>query len=972
MFPKSLNAVAGQFSPSGSATLALIVEKTTNAVVVTDVERRIVWVNRGFERLTGYTLQDVAGKSPGAVLQFSKTDRGTIQRMREALDRQEPFQGRILNRSKSGAEYWLELDIQPLFDNACQLQGFMAIESDVTQLVQAREAAERALRENMALRTALDQHTIFSISDCDGRIIEINHGACQASGYSREELIGGSHRIFNSRLHSDQFWSNMWRTVTSGNCWRQEVCNRRRDGSYYWLDLTIIPQFGSSGKVERYVSLGFDITDRKLAEARLLEANEKNRMLALAVDRSPEPTVVTDLQGIVRFFNPAAAQLDGQLGYVPSIGKPGVLFAAGRAQQQDRDRMIRTVLSGRAFEAVLQIKADRPHAAHDADHDADHESPSRYRLLKVTASPLVTDSGLIDGILISKKDVTEDTLQQRELEELKMALDAATDCVFMFDADTLRMVYVNQGAMEQVGMNLESMRLITPVDILPEFDEATYRALIQPLRENSSRSLKFRSQHLHLSGQRIPVEISLRYIPELGQNGRFIAIVRDIAQQLAAERAMETAKVQAEASSRSKSVFLANMSHEIRTPMTAILGFADLLDSSPEVAADPAQATQAVQTIRSNANHLLTIINDILDMSKIEAGRMTVEQIDTNPVQIVEEVLSLMRPRAVGKGISLGVHYETLMPRTVKSDPTRLRQILLNLVGNAIKFTEVGGVMIHVTLEQTLDRMLFRISDTGIGMKAEHCEKVARFEAFTQADESMTRQFGGTGLGLRISSSLARMLGGAIYVESELGRGSSFTLSMATGPLDSSEFVEPDNGSLHHVYSRSSTTAPNPSGTSSGTQTRLQGVRILLAEDGPDNQRLISFHLKKAGAEVTVAENGRIAAELIERDPLAFDLIFMDMQMPELDGYAATRRLRSRGISLPIIALTAHAMDGDRQKCLDAGCDSYTSKPIDREQLIDIAATFSTGVEKPNPAIVQVDYGTATCVFPPTVMQLPF
>jgi len=399
---------------------------------------------------------------------------------------------------------------------------------------------------------------------------------------------------------------------------------------------------------------------------------------------------------------------------------------------------------------------------------------------------------------------------------------------------------------------------------------------------------------------------------------------------------LQEARILAESSNKSKSEFLANMSHEIRTPMTAIIGFADLLES--EFLKDASQTTHAIQTIRSNANLLLTIINDVLDMSKIDAGKMMVEQIRFSPSQIVEEAVSLMRPRAIGKGIDIRLNYETAIPARIKSDPTRLRQILFNLIGNAIKFTEVGGITINTAFQKDSGQMRFRIVDTGIGMTPQQRDTIARFDAFSQADGSTARQFGGTGLGLRIANSFATMLEGGIHVESTLGKGSIFTLTVSTGDIHGVEFINIEK------IPQQWEVQPNQTESDSAPELHktlpLSGLRILLAEDGPDNQRLISFHLKKSGASVTIADNGRIAVEQIEKATAPFDVVFMDMQMPELDGYAATRLLRKNGYTRPIIALTAHAMESDRQKCIDAGCDDYTTKPINRQSLIELAESY--------------------------------
>ncbi len=400
---------------------------------------------------------------------------------------------------------------------------------------------------------------------------------------------------------------------------------------------------------------------------------------------------------------------------------------------------------------------------------------------------------------------------------------------------------------------------------------------------------------------------------------------------------------EAVAANMAKSEFLANMSHEIRTPMTAILGYVDLLFEDGDLSQAPKSRIDMINTIRRNANHLLTIINDILDMSKIEVGKMSVELIETYPTEIAEEVVSLMQTRADGKGVELRVEYDGLIPERIVSDPTRLRQIIVNLVGNAIKFTEVGSVTIRVSQESRghqHNKIRFAVIDTGIGMTQEQCEIIARFDAFSQADGSTTRKFGGSGLGLRISNSLAQILGGGVEVESEEGVGSTFAASIDSGDLNGVQMLNSEE-----IATRAEQVAASkrlPSAVDAGKP--LQKVRILLAEDGPDNQRLIAFILKKSGAEVEVAENGRIALEkisiAIDRE-VPFDLVLMDMQMPELDGYEATRQLRREHYTGPVIALTAHAMADDRQKCLDAGCDDYATKPLDRVKLIETIRRYT-------------------------------
>ena len=398
----------------------------------------------------------------------------------------------------------------------------------------------------------------------------------------------------------------------------------------------------------------------------------------------------------------------------------------------------------------------------------------------------------------------------------------------------------------------------------------------------------------------------------------------------AATAAAQTATAAARAASLSKSAFLANMSHEIRTPVAAIVGYAGLLvdgdPASPERAAAPA-------AIGRNARHLLALVGDVLDVSKIEAGRMTVERLATDLPRLVADVAGLMRPRAADKRLAFAVAFDGPVPRTVHTDPLRVRQVLVNLIGNATKFTPAGGsVTLRVACPGT-SAVSFAVVDTGIGLTPDQAGRL--FQPFTQADESTTRRFGGTGLGLTISRRLAELLGGGLTVASTPGTGSTFTATIDPGDLTGvARVTGPDEGEPV-----AAAVAPEP-------VPRLDGRRVLLAEDGEDNQLLIGLYLRRAGAELTVADNGRIALGLAgaARDAgRPFDLVLTDMQMPELDGYGLAGELRRLAFATPVVALTAHAMAGDREQCLAAGCTGYLTKPVDRHALVRLVAELTAG-----------------------------
>jgi signal transduction histidine kinase/DNA-binding NarL/FixJ family response regulator len=391
---------------------------------------------------------------------------------------------------------------------------------------------------------------------------------------------------------------------------------------------------------------------------------------------------------------------------------------------------------------------------------------------------------------------------------------------------------------------------------------------------------------------------------------------------------LENAVHAANSANKAKSTFLANMSHEIRTPLTAIIGYAEVsLDSNQTLQ----ERSHALKTIVRSGNHLLNIINDILDFSKVEADQLDVEFMSVELFQLVLDVESLMRPQAEKKGLEFNVLYDFPLPTKFGTDPVRIKQILLNLCSNAIKFTDQGSVSMIISCDCGNQAMQFAVKDTGIGMTAEQLQKL--FKPFQQADSSITRRFGGTGLGLSLSKCLAEKLGGTIEVSSEAGKGTRFTLSTGTGGLHNAQFV----------HSIKQITYSNDTDLHTENEKALSG-HILLAEDNPTNQQLLSLFLRKMGAEVSIAENGEVAVKLAQQNH--YDLIYMDMQMPVLAGVDAIKVLREQGYDQPIVALTANATNEDKMTCIKAGCNDFITKPIPRQKLYDMTSNYLQPAEQ--------------------------
>ena len=579
------------------------------------------------------------------------------------------------------------------------------------------------------------------------------------------------------------------------------------------------------------------------------------------------------------------------------------------------------------------------------------------RWLEATAAPFRDKEGNVLGAVETLLDITERKQSEEALREserqFKTLFNDSPTAIFIHNCDTGEIVAANPMACSRYGVSFVEELRMRFAEQEPPYSFAD--ALTWIHKANREGPQQFEWLCRNTSGEECWEQVQLCPATINGIE-RILATTIDVTDRKRLEgslqraneelqetvqtlektnRALEAFSKAATSATRAKSEFLANMSHEIRTPLTAILGFAQVLLGEPGYDSTAPERLEALQTIQRNGEYLLALINDILDLSKIEAGRVELEQVACSPVQILGEIISLIRVRADAKGLPLALEYSGPIPETIRCDPLRMRQVLINIIGNAIKFTEEGCVRVLVHLARSPaahPRIQVDVIDTGIGLSREQTLRL--FEPFTQADSSTTRRFGGTGLGLPISRRLAKMLGGDIEVDSMPGEGSTFRVTFATGDLA--------GVTLLPAPAEVAATAAQLPTEEAASHVPLHGC-ILLAEDGPDNQRLIAFLLRKAGAEVTVAENGQVAHDEAmaawERGE-AFDLILMDIHMPVMDGYEATRALRTARYPGPIVALTAHAMEGDEAKCRAAGCDGYLTKPIDRATFLPAVASY--------------------------------
>lgn len=879
-----------------------------DAVIVTDPEGRITFMNSTAERLTGWELSEALQKPLPDVFNIVSENSSRPVRNPVAMVIRDGAIAGLANHtiliSRDGAEFPIDDSAAPILDPVGRVVGVVLVFHDITFRRNAEHKLE--ISEVRYRRLFESSHDGILILDAEtAKVLDVNRFMTDLLGYSREHFLGKELWEIGVFKDAESSKAAMVTLQQLGGIRYEDLPLEHKDGRRIPVEfVSNVYREGRQSVIQCNVR---DITERWQAEEAVIESE---RRLQRIISSATDAIVSVDDQQNVMVFNAAAEKMFGCPAQ-QAIGRPLVQFLPQRFRAT-HEQHIRTF--GETGVTARAMAAQNPLVALRSDGI---EFPVEATISQITVGGQKLFTAIVRDI--SERKRAEEALRESE-GRLRAIVETAVDGIITIDEPGNVMSF-NPAAVRLFGYTPvqvigKNVNLLMPEPYHEEHDGYLHNYLTTGTKKIIGIGREVIG--LRKDGTQFPMDLAVSETL-LGDRRVFTGIVRDISERKRAENELAKAKEAAEAANRSKSEFLANMSHEIRTPMNAILGFAEMVVHKKQ---DKTGRIECAQIIQRNAQHLLELINEILDLSKIEASQMKVERVSCDIPELLSEITSLMRPRAVEKGLEFAATFDGPIPRVILTDPLRLRQILVNLLGNANKFTNAGKIDIRIRDEGAGGPSIMlcvEVKDSGMGMTPDQFSRL--FQPFTQGNESITRKFGGTGLGLTISRRLARLLNGDITVNSELGVGSTFILKIDGG----------SSASVEILHDLSEAMLPVRKDGPAYHNIPLKG-RILLVEDGRDNQRLLRMQLTDAGAAVVIAENGQIAVDLATREP--FDLILMDVQMPVMDGYAATMELRRRGVNVPIIALTAYAMAEDRDKCLASGCIAYLTKPVNEETLL--------------------------------------
>ncbi|AFZ45918.1 multi-sensor hybrid histidine kinase [Halothece sp. PCC 7418] len=948
----------------------------------------------------------------------------TIHQIERAIQGEQEFVTEFRIIHPDGSIRWIEAQSLLVRNEQGKPERIIGSNIDITDYKQATAERQNLIQELSTFKAALDEAAVVAITDSQGVITYVNDAFCNLSGYSRKELMGQTDHLMKSDYHPPEFFEDLWATLHSGEVWRGEICNRTKQGDFYWVNSTLVPFLDETGQPFQYLGIHFDITERKAAETALVESQQfieaildsvpfpifwKNRDSVFLgcnqtyanLTRLPSPAAVegkTDFDFLLHTSQIEKIHQDDQevmrsgqpkLGveqHIINIAQQETWVEVNRAPlRNSRNEVIGlvTTIQDISERKAANLAMKRQLAAIEAavdgisisqgdtylylnqahvellGYESQEEllgqswrsfySPEQVTWFEQEVFPTLAKKGFWQGEAVAtRKDgstfdqgisltltdeglmicVCQDITERKQTE---FALQASeTQFRRVFESNVVGMMFTdfsgqitdaNDQFLDIIGYSradLEAERInwveITP----PEHIEADERAKEQLQRHGEIQP--FEKEYLRSDGKRVSVLLGVALLSE--KDARCVCVVVDISDRKAAEAELQRTNSELERATRLKDEFLANMSHELRTPLNAILGMTEGLKEQIYGSLNPKQM-QSLDTIERSGSHLLSLINDILDLSKIESGKMELDRASTAVEPLCQSAFVFIKQQAYKKQIKLETQLPSNLPK-LWIDERRIRQVLINLLTNAVKFTPEGGkITLSVnTKKETTSRpaaVQIAVSDTGIGIRQENLNQL--FQPFVQVDSTLNRKYEGTGLGLALVKRTVELHGGEVSVSSEVGVGSCFTIE------------------LPYMMGAASAETTTPSDLEITVTEEQTPALILMAEDNSANILTMKSYLEAKGYRLIVANNGLEAINLARSQQP--DLILMDIQMPDLDGLEAIQQIRSDGNeTVPIIALTALAMENDRDRCLEAGANDYLTKPVRLKELVTTIENF--------------------------------
>ena len=848
---------------------------------------------------------------------------------------------RAVNQEYGSTEYFLAKNNQLL-----QVTLYSTDSRSFTLILQGKDlpAQENHNLDDLAILTrAVEQSPVtVIITNPEGAIEYVNPSFFRTSGYTREEALGENPRMLKSGNMEDRVYEEMWGMLDAGLEWRGELQNRKKSGELYWEFASISPVRTSQGVTTHYLAVKEDITIQKETEAQLSLVNQQ---LSNILDASHQVSIIaTNTEGTITTFNTGAQRM---LGYAPEkiLGKqtPQMFHLDSEVSQHSRtlSEELHRPISG--FETFI---AKAKEGAFEEREWTYVTKEGSHLTVDLTVTAVRDNHKNITGYLGIALDITQRKKSERTHRYQNNILNALYRLspigIALNDFATGNFIDMNPKLLEPTGYTKDEFLKLSYWDVTPKEYEPLETQALKDLATKQTYG-PFVKEYIRKDGSRYPVKLQGVLIEDLEGKKRIWSFIEDISEQVEIQKNLVLAKEEAEKASKAKSEFLANMSHEIRTPLNGVIGFTDMLLTTDLDASQQEFVTNA----NSAGKTLLGIINDILDFSKIEAGMMELEEIQTYMADFFQDIKNMFSLSATRKDLSLNLLLPATMPAYAYIDPVRLKQVMVNLIGNALKFTSKGSVDVvvqYTPVTQTRGVYTIGVRDTGIGIAPEN--QVKLFNAFTQADSTTTRNFGGTGLGLIISDTIVRKMGGKIQLESKLGQGTEFYFSLETRVEEQADQTEKDKrgkAKMEQPAKKIDLTPLNPN-----QRVQPHPITILIAEDVEMNTLLVKSFIGKITPHAIILEarTGKQAVEMLSCNRV--DLVLMDIQMPEMDGIEATKHIRSTespGERTPIIALTAGALKDEQEKCTAAGMDNFLTKPLQLDRLREIILTY-TGTHK--------------------------